>query len=222
MELPPLTMEQLSQLVASNAPPSQLFAALSRYEQEACLMWARSGNPEAGRGDPALLGLFYSSFFFVHLLTDQVSEARALTKRMPEPLLHHDPSLQNCLALLRAVWQAQHGQVYEILRALPWPEALQPLVKRFESFFQDKTLIAVSTSYEAIRLATAANYLGLDPQLAERDDPNTISNFTKFGWIWDQETKLLHPKPIVATPPTGNQSSNGIREAMAMLGTRAS
>ncbi|KAJ5563646.1 hypothetical protein N7535_008810 [Penicillium sp. DV-2018c] len=221
MELPPLTMEQLSQLVASNAPPSQLFAALSRYEQEACIMWARSGSPESGADEPVLLGLFYSSFFLVHLLTDQVSEARALTQRMPVALLHHDPSLQNCLALLRAIWRPQHGQVYYILRALPWPEALQPLVKRFESFFQDKTLIAVSMSYEAIRLATAADYLGLDPQLAEREDPNIISSFTKFGWTWNPETKLLHPKPIVATP-TGNQSSNGIREAMSMLGTRVS
>jgi COP9 signalosome complex subunit 8 len=31
-------MEQLSQLVASNAPPSQLFEALSRYELQACLI----------------------------------------------------------------------------------------------------------------------------------------------------------------------------------------
>jgi COP9 signalosome complex subunit 8 len=73
MELPPLTMEQLSQLVASNAPPSQLFAALSRYEQEACLMCADSGSLETGGGDHMLLSLFYSSFFLVHLLTDQLS-----------------------------------------------------------------------------------------------------------------------------------------------------
>ncbi|KXG47583.1 COP9 signalosome, subunit CSN8 [Penicillium griseofulvum] len=212
MELPPLTLEVLSQLVASNAPPSQLFEALSRYELQACLM--------STGGDSTLLSLFYTSFFLVHLLTDQVSEARALTKRIPEALLQQDPSLQNCLTLLRAVWQTQHGQVYQILRGLPWPDVLQPLVRRYESFFQDKTLIAVSRSYEAIRLATAATYLGLDEQLATQEDSNIISNFTKCGWTWDPESKLLYPKPIVVSP-VEPQSSNGIRKAMAMLGTRA-
>lgn len=73
MELPPLTTEQLSQLVASNAPPSQLFAALSRYEQAAYFMCAGSGSSEIGGGNPVLLSLFYSSFFLAHLLTDQMS-----------------------------------------------------------------------------------------------------------------------------------------------------
>ncbi|OQE44229.1 hypothetical protein PENCOP_c002G07058 [Penicillium coprophilum] len=212
MDLPPLTMELLSQLVASNAPPSQLYEALSRYELQACLL--------STGGDSTLLSLFYSSFFLVHLLTDQVSEGRALTKRIPEALLHQDPSLQNCLTLLRAVWQTQHGQVYQILRGLPWPDVLQPLVRRYESFYQDKTLIAVSRSYEAIRLATAATHLGLDEQLAEKEDPNIISNFTKCGWTWDPESKLLYPKPIVVSPAEP-QSSDGIRKAMAMLGTHA-
>lgn len=153
MELPPLSVEQLSQLAASNVPPSQLFEILSRYELDACLMSAGSGNAEIGGGDPQLLSLFYSSFFFAHLLTKQVSvprlilqsivthgsllhirpEARALTQRMPEGLRLQDPSLQNCLTLLRAVWQTQHAQIYEILRGLPWPEPLQPLVRRYES-----------------------------------------------------------------------------------------
>ncbi|CAI7646336.1 unnamed protein product [Penicillium palitans] len=219
MELPPLTMEQLSQLVASNAPPSQLFEALSRYELQACLI-SGGNSSNTGSSDSTLLSLFYSSFFLVHLLTDQVSEARALTKRIPEALLQHDPSLQNCLTLLRAVWQTQHGQVYQVLRGLPWPDILQPLVRRYESFFQDKTLIAVSRSYEAIRLATAATHLGLDEQLVKQEDPNIISNFTKCGWTWDPESKLLHPKPIVISPAEP-QSSNGIRKAMEMLGTRA-
>lgn len=87
-------------------------------------------------------------------------------------------------------------------------------------FFQDKTLIAVSRSYEAIRLATAATHLGLDQNLAKEEDPNIISNFTKYGWTWDPESKLLYPKPIVVSLAEP-QSSNGIHKAMAMLGTRA-
>ncbi|KAJ5204137.1 COP9 signalosome subunit CSN8 [Penicillium cinerascens] len=221
MELPPLSTAQLEQLAASNLPPSQLFEILSRYESDACLMVADSGHPDASGGDPQLLSLFYSSFFFAHLLTNQVPEARALTQRMPETLRHQDPSLQNCLTLLRAVWQTQHAQVYETLRNLPWPEPLYPLVRRYESFFQDRTLIAVSTSYEAIRPAVAAAYLGLDSQAAEKGDQSIIQKFTDCGWTWSPESQLLHPVPITV-PSTEEQPSTGIRDAMAMLGSRAS
>lgn len=72
MELPPLSIEQLEQLASSNLLPSQLFEIYSRYEADACLMAAGSGHPETGSGDPELLSLFYSSFFFTHLLTKQM------------------------------------------------------------------------------------------------------------------------------------------------------
>jgi COP9 signalosome complex subunit 8 len=96
----------------------------------------------------------------------------------------------------------------------------EPSLTSLLGFYQDKTLISVSTSYEAIRLSTAAKYLGLDEKSAEQEDPNVIANFTKCGWTWDPEAKLLYPKPIVVSP-TGNQSSDSIREAMKMLGTSA-
>ena len=88
-------------------------------------------------------------------------------------------------------------------------------------FFQDDTLIAISTCYEAIRPATAANYLGLDPQAAEQGDLAIIDKFTSCGWSWDPASQLLRPSPIVVQ--TANQpSSNGIRETMAMLSNRGS
>lgn len=71
MDLPPLSIEQFSQLAASNAAPSQLFEILSQYEPEATLMAAGAGNTEIGSADPQLLSMFYSSFFFAHLLTEQ-------------------------------------------------------------------------------------------------------------------------------------------------------
>ena len=88
-------------------------------------------------------------------------------------------------------------------------------------FFQDKTLIAVSSSYEAIRPAVAANYLGLDEQAAEKGEPSIIQKFTGVGWTWDAEAELLYPKPI-STAATNTQSSNRIQEAMGMLGGRGS
>ena len=66
-------------------------------------------------------------------LTDNDShEARALTRRMPQKLVEQDPTLQNCVILLRAVWQRKYDQVYQILRELPWPDLLKPLVQEYE------------------------------------------------------------------------------------------
>ncbi|KAJ5552985.1 hypothetical protein N7494_002363 [Penicillium frequentans] len=212
MELPPPSIDQLSKLAASNLPPSQLFEILSRYETDARLLLA-------GNDDPQLLSLFYSTFFFVHLLTEQVPEARALSQRLPEALRHQDPYLQSCLTLLRAIWQNRHDQIYQILRNLPWSEGLQPLVQRYESFFQDQSLIAVSTSYEALRLPTAATYLGLDSTAAEQGDPAVIKKFTDCGWKWDAEAKLLYPTPIVLQS-IDERPLNGIHDAMKLLGNR--
>ncbi|KAJ5641045.1 COP9 signalosome subunit CSN8 [Penicillium herquei] len=219
MELPPLSIQQLSKLAESNVSPSQLFGILSQYEADARLVSAGCGSPETGSADPELLSFFYASFFFAHLLTKQIPEARALTQRMPEAIRLQDPCLKNCLILLRAVWQTQHAQVYQILRNLQWPKNLQPLVRRYDSFFQDQTLISVSTSYEAIRLPAAATYLGLDLAAAEQEDPTIIEKFTQCGWKWDPETKLLHPTPIIV-PSADQKATNGIHDAMAMLGNR--
>lgn len=67
-------------------------------------------------------------------------EARALTSRTPQLLTRNDPFLQNCLSLLRAVWQHKHDQVYGILRNLPWPETLRPLVQRYEGEIHKLTI----------------------------------------------------------------------------------
>lgn len=59
-------------------------------------------------------------------------EARMLTKRIPETLVKSSSSLQNCSLLLRAVWQRNYDKIYKLLRELPWPDQLKPLVRRYE------------------------------------------------------------------------------------------
>lgn len=72
MELRPFSVEQLSTLAASNVPSSQLFEILSQYETDASIISAGPGSVEVAGDDPQLLSLFYSSFFFAHLLTKQL------------------------------------------------------------------------------------------------------------------------------------------------------
>lgn len=55
-----------------------------------------------------------------------------LTHRMPPTLVKDDPTLLNCLTLLRAVWQNNHAQVYKILRELAWPDVLKKVVQSYE------------------------------------------------------------------------------------------
>ncbi|KAB8230199.1 CSN8/PSMD8/EIF3K family protein [Aspergillus alliaceus] len=218
MGLPPLSKDQLSAVLTSSRSPTELYNTLLEYESEACLKPSNESE---------LLSLFYSTFFFSHLLTDQIEsnnvlfnryEARAMTQRMPQELAQTDPSLQNCLTLLRAVWQRKYESVYKILRELPWPELLRPAVESYKTYFQEKTLKEVSHAYEAIRPAAAANYLGLDAAAAEQGDPAIIQKLTAVGWTWDESTKLLHPKPIHVTPEKDARLYDDVSKIMALVG----
>ncbi|GIK07439.1 hypothetical protein Aspvir_003104 [Aspergillus viridinutans] len=215
MDLPPLSQEQLSTVLATARSASELYEALSQYEGPACFL-STSNSEEAD-----LLSLFYSSFFFSHLLLDDIYEARAMTKRMPQDLAQNDATLQNCLRLLRAVWQRKYEHVYKVLRDLPWPEMLEPTVRKYELHFQEKTLKEVSRAYEAIRPDAAANYLGLDATAAKQGDPAIISKFTACGWRWDEETGLLYPQPITTPREKIGHSSNGLGEVMALMGSHS-
>ncbi|PYH99496.1 COP9 signalosome complex subunit 8 [Aspergillus ellipticus CBS 707.79] len=216
MELPPLSLQQLATVVTSAPTPTELYHTLSEYEAEACLLSIQDSN------QAELLSQYYATFFFSHLLTDQIREARISTQRMPENLLQKDPSLQNCLNLLRAVWQRNYEQVYRVLRELPWSDQLKPLVQSYEAHFQEKTLKEISRAYEAIRPAAAATYLGLDPTSAAQGDSATVQKLTAYGWTWDEEAGLLHPKPVAEDPQKEARLYNELSEVMALIGNRRS
>ncbi|KAF9894245.1 hypothetical protein FE257_007747 [Aspergillus nanangensis] len=212
MDLPDLSIDQLSTVLTAAQTPEDLYDTLSQYEAQACLLQ----NPIDQPSD--LLSLFYSTFFFSHLLNDKICEARMMTKRVPEDLSHQDPTLQNCLTLLQAVWQRRYDQVYVILRELPWPELLKPVVSRYEAYFQEKTLKEVSNAYGAIRPAAVANYLGLDTASAEKGDPTFIRKFTACGWTWDENTRLLHPAPITTVTEKDTPRSNELSQILSLIG----
>ena len=65
MSDPPLSQEQLSTILTSAGTPSELFEALSQYEGQALLLSDSNGKSE-------LLSLFYSAFFFSHLLVGEM------------------------------------------------------------------------------------------------------------------------------------------------------
>ncbi|KAL4977798.1 CSN complex subunit 8 [Aspergillus desertorum] len=212
MDLPPLSLDQLSAVIAAAPAPADLYTLLSDYEEQACLLSTTDIN------ERDLLLEFYTIFFFSHLLTDQICEARALIRRVPQELSQTD-GMQTCSLLLRAIWQSKHAEIYKILRELPWPERSHPLVQRYESHFQEKTLAELSNSYETIRVAAAATYLGLDPVAVEGD---LIGKFTACGWRWDSGKQLLYPKPVVAAPPKDDSSPNELSRVMALISNQGS
>lgn len=143
------------------------------------------------------------------------------------------------MLLLRAVWQRKHTEIYKILRELPWPERSEPIVQRYESeehnlelhicevvsnrnpdYFQEKTLEELSNSFETIRIAAAAKYLGIDPAVV--GDSAIIEKLKAYGWKWDSETQLLHPKPIVTAPPKDDSVQNELSRVMSLISDQGS
>ncbi|PYH46648.1 CSN8/PSMD8/EIF3K family protein [Aspergillus saccharolyticus JOP 1030-1] len=213
MEASDFSQAQLAAAISSAATPSKLYDTLSPYEEEAYLLSFQEDRPVE------LLSHFYAAYFFSHLLTDQIYEARFLTKRMPQDLLHTDNSLQNCVTLLRAIWQHKHESVYKILRESPWPDLLKPIVQSYDTYFQDKTLREVSRVYEAIRPAAAASYLGLDPESTARGDTAAIEKLIALGWTRDEQSGLLYPKPIADDSQKDARSYTDLSQIMALIGS---
>lgn len=65
MGLPSLSQEQLSTILTSSGTSSELFESLSQYEGQALVLSDSNGDSEVPR-------LFYSAFFFSHLLVGEM------------------------------------------------------------------------------------------------------------------------------------------------------
>lgn len=65
MGLPSFSQAQLSTIFASTGTSSELFESLSQYEGQALLL-------SDSNGDPEVPSLFYSAFFFSHLLVGEM------------------------------------------------------------------------------------------------------------------------------------------------------
>ena len=60
-------------------------------------------------------------------------EARMLILRTPPSLIKASTVLQDCLTLLRAVWEKEYTVTHEILQHSSWPDVLKPLVQAYQS-----------------------------------------------------------------------------------------
>ncbi|KAL1854708.1 hypothetical protein Plec18167_008626 [Paecilomyces lecythidis] len=213
MALPQLSKERLAEVLTSAPSPSALYDALSHYETDAGLLF----TDNEVTGDAELLSVFYSSYLVSLLLINEIPEARMLTHRMPPTLVAKDQTLQNSIALLQAVWQNDHVQVYKVLRELPWPGPLKGIVQAYERSFQEKTFHDISRAYEAIRPETAAAYLGYSGESA---DTTLTESCTKRGWIWDEEEKLLRPKVLPSEKSKAvPKTNNGLGGVISLLGS---
>ncbi|KAL1963861.1 hypothetical protein VTN77DRAFT_7793 [Rasamsonia byssochlamydoides] len=215
MDLPPLSLEQLSKALSDAPTAEALYDVLSQYESEACLLFTDTQVT----GDAKLLSAFYASFLISHLLTDQIQEARSLTQRMPPTLVKEDLVLQNSITLLRAVWQNKHSEIYRILRELPWPDPVNQIVQKYDAYFAEKTFKEISRAYEAIRPEKAAAYLGLENGQGDSSEPSPalIQTLTQRGWVWDANEHLFRPKVQDKPVELNGTRTNGISELVGLV-----
>ncbi|PGH08291.1 hypothetical protein AJ80_07887 [Polytolypa hystricis UAMH7299] len=216
-----LSIEDLSKLLAAAPSPAKLLKSLIELEGPVSL---RFGETHLN-SDTEFLSTFYSIYILVLLWEDEVNEAHMLTRRLPQSLLRPDTFLQNALSLLKAVWQEDYEQVYDQIRQPSWPDSLKPLVRSYQSYFQDKAFEGLTRAYSAIRPSTLVFYLGLDPSVATPTEAGTedasrelVSFLTKKGWEWDSESKLFTPKAAPVTKPVDSEAFK-IGKLVGLIGT---
>ncbi|KAI1917191.1 hypothetical protein LOZ61_000708 [Ophidiomyces ophidiicola] len=222
MSIAPRTLEELNRALASASSPAALLEALTDFEGQICL---RFGDTHLA-ADTEFLGIYYSAFSFALLIQGEINEARMLVRRTPRSLTNADVTLQNTFNLVRAVWNKQHTAVYQILRLLPWPDNLKPLVDAFSTHFNNVTRDDLSAVYGAIRPETAASYLGFQASPAESDTmegvsgstaPELIASLVEQGWEYNADTNLLTPIPKASVMDGTELDKIKIRQVAGLL-----
>ncbi|PGH09614.1 hypothetical protein AJ79_05670 [Helicocarpus griseus UAMH5409] len=216
-----VSMADIAQVLATTPSPAILLQNLMELEGDVSLTF---GNTHMA-SDTEFLSIYYSSYFLVLLLEDEINEARALTRRLPTSLVAADSTIQSTISLLRAVWNKNHEKIYHILRQTPWPESIKSLVQQYQLHLQNKTFKDISLAYGSIRPSTAAVYLGLDSFVgedamsdsADNTSPELVAMFTSKGWEWNAESKLFIPKVTTQAPKATDSGSAVIGRLAAQL-----
>lgn len=91
--------------------------------------------------------------------------------------------------------------------------------------FQDRTFQDVSKTYDAIRPATAATYLGIDMNsgVGTNDDTGNASSavvgaLTTKGW--DADAGLLYPKAVASPLNEEGSPAKGLSGVLGLLANR--
>ncbi|EED16070.1 COP9 signalosome subunit 8 (CsnH), putative [Talaromyces stipitatus ATCC 10500] len=184
MDSPSLSLEQLQKVLTDTPTNDALYEILSSYEDEACQQFTAAGEIR----NATVLTPFYSSFLFSHLLIDEIQEARALTQRIPTTLIQNDPVVQRSIAVLRSIYQNKYSETYGLLRTQPWPEPVNIIVQRFDSYYTERSFRNISRIYESIRPKVAAEYLGLE------SNSELMDILVKKGWEWDADKEVFRPR----------------------------
>ncbi|XP_054945542.1 COP9 signalosome complex subunit 8-like [Physeter macrocephalus] len=144
---------------------------------------------EAPRGivTPAV----YSQFLALHLLYNDMNNARYLWKRILPAIKSANSELGGIWSVGQRIWPRDVPGTYTTNSAHPWSETVQPIMEALKDATRRRAFTLVSQAYTSIIVDDFTAFVGLPVEEA-------VKGILEQGWQADSTTRMVMPKKPVA------------------------
>ncbi|XP_071150680.1 COP9 signalosome complex subunit 8-like [Mytilus edulis] len=136
----------------------------------------------------------YTQLLALHLLHNEICEAKFVWKRIPVQIKTSTPELTNVWAVGQKIWQRDFPGIYEAFTK-EWSEALKPVMDALLAATRKRAFNLVAQAYDSINVDDLAAFVGMPSSEAAQA-------VQKEGWDADPQTRFITPrKPCAVVDP---------------------
>lgn len=130
----------------------------------------------------------------LHLLHNQICEAKFVWKRIPTHIKTTTPELTNVWTVGQKIWLRDSHGTYESLNK-EWSEQLKPIMDALLAATRQRAFNLVAQAYDSINVDDLASFVGMSSS-------DTVQAVQKEDWEADPQTRFITPKkPSAAVDP---------------------
>ncbi|CAC5356668.1 COPS8 [Mytilus coruscus] len=136
----------------------------------------------------------YTQLLALHLLHNEICEAKFVWKRIPAQIKTSTPELTNVWAVGQKIWQRDFPGIYEAFNK-EWSESLKPVMDALLAATRKRAFNLVAQAYDSINVDDLAAFVGMPSSEAAQA-------VQKEGWDADPQTRFITPKkPCAVVDP---------------------
>ncbi|XP_061027050.1 COP9 signalosome complex subunit 8-like [Eubalaena glacialis] len=133
----------------------------------------------------------YGQLLGLHLLYNDMNNARYLWKRIPPAIKSANSELGGIWSVGQRTWPRDVPRIYTTISAHPWSETVQPIMEALRDAARRRAFALVSQAYTSIMADDFAAFVGLPVEEA-------VKGILEQGWQADSTTRMVMPKKPVA------------------------
>jgi len=130
----------------------------------------------------------YAQLLAVYLLSNDLSNARLLWRRMPDQTKNGSNDLKEIWKIGKLLLERKSSEIYPLIDAYEWPNFLINIMKNLKDEIKKRNLNLIQKSYSWISIGDFKRMLYI------QTDEETVSVFNTMGWSLDADGGILVTK----------------------------